>query len=76
MNQRPIIVGIIVLVVLVAAGVFIAGQVNQTVPPTGTGGGAPPTTQGGAPDGVTVPPVVANRMVYFLTDDADLIAYQ
>ena len=28
------------------------------------------------PNGVTVSPVVANRTVYFLTDDADLIAYR
>ena len=28
------------------------------------------------PNGVTVPPVVADRTVYFLTDDADLIAYR
>lgn len=28
------------------------------------------------PDGVTVSPVVADRVIYFLTDDADLIAYR
>jgi outer membrane protein assembly factor BamB len=28
------------------------------------------------PDGVTVSPIVANRTIYFLTDDADLIAYR
>ena len=28
------------------------------------------------PDGVTVSPIVADRTIYFLTDDADLIAYR
>ena len=28
------------------------------------------------PDGVSVPPVVANGSVYFLADDAELVAYQ
>lgn len=29
-----------------------------------------------APDGVSIPPVVANTALYFLTDDADLVAYR
>ncbi|MFD2232281.1 PQQ-binding-like beta-propeller repeat protein [Phaeospirillum tilakii] len=29
-----------------------------------------------APDGVTIPPVVANGTLYFLTDDAELVAYR
>jgi hypothetical protein len=28
------------------------------------------------PDGVTVPPVVAGGSVYFLADDAQLVAYR
>jgi len=28
------------------------------------------------PDGVSVPPVVANRTVYFMSDDADVLAYR
>ena len=28
------------------------------------------------PDGVLMPPIVANETIYFLTDDADLIAYR
>jgi outer membrane protein assembly factor BamB len=28
------------------------------------------------PDGVLIPPAVANRTLYFLTDDGDLIAYR
>jgi outer membrane protein assembly factor BamB len=29
-----------------------------------------------APDGVSIPPVVANGTLYFLTDDAELVAYR
>jgi hypothetical protein len=28
------------------------------------------------PDGITMPPIVADGTIYFLTDDAELIAYR
>jgi outer membrane protein assembly factor BamB len=60
--------------ILVSDRLILAGSNGQALAVSPYSGQI--TGQVSMPDRVTVPPVVADRSIYFLSDDAELVAYR